>query len=125
MGDDRAPKISTAQQRVYLAKAARVALRSSMTHKHGCLIVHSDGTILYDGYNHHHHSLNLTHKFSIHAEEDALYKAKKQKAKLTNCEMYVVRIGSPNEFKYSKPCSGCALEIQKCGIRKVYYSISA
>jgi tRNA(Arg) A34 adenosine deaminase TadA len=123
--DDRPPKISTARQRVYLAKAARVALRSTMTHKHGCVIVHSDGTILYDGYNH--HDLQLNHKFSIHAEIDALYKAKRQKQRLTDCEMYVVRIGSHRinaGLKYSKPCPGCATEIEKCGIRKVYYSVN-
>lgn len=105
---------------MYLAKAARVALRSTMTHRHGCIIVHSDGTILYDGYNH--HDLPLNHKFSIHAEIDALYKAKRQKQRLTDCEMYVVRIGYDG-LKYSKPCPSCASEIEKCGIRKVYYSV--
>ena len=96
-----------------------------MTHKHGCIIVHSDGTILYDGYNH--HDLQPNFNFSIHAKIDALFKARRQKERLTDCEMYVVRIGSPritDTLKYSKPCPGCPTEIEKCGIRKVYYSVN-
>lgn len=117
--DGIAPKPSTVRQRLYLAKAARAALKSCMTHKHGCVIVASDGTVVCEGYNH--HKIHMNHKYSIHAEVDALYKAKKQRWKLADCEMYVVRIG-PGRLKYSKPCHDCAAVIERHGIRRVYYS---
>lgn len=121
--DEIPPRPCSEKQRIFMEKAARVAMKSTMTHQHGCIIVGSDGTILYEGYNH--HKFHMSHTFSIHAEVDALYKAKKGKYKLTDCEMYVVRIG-PQKFdhclKYSKPCPNCTKEIQKNGIKRVYYS---
>lgn len=114
------PKASTERQRLYMARAARMALKSIMTHKHGCVLVAADGMIVSEGYNH--HKVHMSHKFSIHAEVDALHKAKKRlRKRLAECEMYVVRIG-PGRLKYSKPCLDCAQEIERHGIRRVYYS---
>lgn len=118
--DDVSPKLSTERQRHYLARAARVAMKSSMTHQHGCVIVASDGTVLCEGYNH--HKVHMSHRFSVHAEVDALRKAKKHPQKLSECEMYVVRVSKSGFLKYSRPCEDCAQEIEKYGVRKVYYS---
>ena len=66
---------------------------------------------------------------TIHAEVDAILKAKKkskkQKYDLADADMYVVRIGSIRmdyPLKYSRPCPDCAKAISKHGLRRVYYS---
>lgn len=92
-----------------------------MTHRHGCVIVAGDGTVVSEGYNH--HRMAMSHKFSIHAEVAALHRAKHAKTRLADCEMYVVRLGlGPSALKYSKPCDDCVREITKWGIRRVYFS---
>jgi tRNA(Arg) A34 adenosine deaminase TadA len=105
------------KQHLYMERAAKVATKSTMTHRHGCVVVASDGSV-FEGYNH--HGVYMSHRFSIHAEIHALYKAKKYQYPLT--EMYVVRINKGGTLKYSRPCSGCQLEILKFGIPKVYFS---
>jgi deoxycytidylate deaminase len=117
------PKESNDRQEFFLNKAAQMAFRSTMGHRHGCIIVDKDHhTIISTGFNHTY--IHLYHKFSIHAEVDALQKIKKN-LDLSNCEMYVVRIG-PHGFplKLSKPCEGCTKIILQSGIGKVYYSWS-
>lgn len=115
------PRPSTWRQRQFLAKAARAAQKSSMTHRHGCIIVAADGTIVSEGFNH--HRMAMSHRFSIHAEVAALHRAKRAKTRFTDCEMYVVRLGpGPSALKYSRPCEDCVHEITKSGIRRVYYS---
>lgn len=103
---------------MYMERAARVASKSTMTHRHGCVVVASDGSV-FEGYNH--HGIFMSHRYSIHAEIHALYKAKKYPYPLV--EMYVVRINKQGSLKYSLPCGDCQLEIQKFGIPKIYYSI--
>jgi len=115
------PKLSTSRQQAYLDRAARVAEKSTMTHRHGCVIVNCDGVVISEGYNH--HRIAMSHKYSIHAEISALYKAKRSRTKLSQCEMYIVRLGpSGDVLKYSMPCEQCASEITKAGIRRVYFS---
>ena len=117
MADDA--RSCTGRQLLFFQRAARAAQRSSMTHKHGCVIVFSDGNTVC---GHNHHDIHLTHSFSIHAEVDAMYKASKSRH-LRDCHMYVVRIGvDANTLKLSRPCSACRKKIEKVGIRKVYYS---
>lgn len=64
--------------------------------------------------------------FSIHAEAGALHQLKGLSRKyLSDCEMYVVRIGTAYmnyPLKLSKPCSKCTRCIESMGIRRVYYS---
>jgi deoxycytidylate deaminase len=121
--DESEPKYTTDKQRFFLDKAARAAMKSSMGHKHGCVIV-KDNTILAEGYNH--FFTHMCHKFSIHAEVDAINKAKKKyKHLFTDVEMYVVRIGTEKFnhcLKYSKPCCDCQQAIMKSNIKRVYYS---
>jgi deoxycytidylate deaminase len=122
--DDIPPKATTDRQRFFLDRAARAAMKSTMTHKHGAIIVKNDD-IIAEGHNH--HFIHMCHKFSIHAEVDAMRKAKKIH-NLYECELYVVRIG-PRSFdhclKYSKPCCDCQKAILKHGIKKAYYSTNS
>lgn len=121
--DDRPPKIIKEKQRHYLERAAQIASKSTMTHKHGAVLV-KDGVIVCEGVNH--YFSQMCHQYSVHAEVDALKKAKKKFKQFTSdMEMYVVRIG-PEAFdyclKYSKPCENCQKAIEKSGLKKVYYS---
>jgi deoxycytidylate deaminase len=117
MADDA--RSCTGRQRLFFQQAARAAQQSSMTHKHGCVIVFPKGDTV-SGWNH--HDIHLTESFSIHAEIDALYKASKA-GKLHDTHMYVVRIGvDANTLKLSRPCSACRQKIESVGIRKIFYS---
>lgn len=121
--DEMQPRNINSKHLTYLEKAARLASKSTMTHKHGCVLVNEeDGTIVSQGYNR--NTTIMCHTFSIHAEVDALMKLKKKvnKSILPKCVMYIVRIGPTHEFKYSKPCENCKKAILKYGIKNVYYS---
>ncbi len=122
--DDVPPKNSDARQEYFLKKAACIATRSTMTHRHGCIIVNKTGEVISEGYNHVY--LHMYHKFSMHAEVACLSKMKRSKD-LTDCTMYVVRIGTDNmgkPLKYSRPCQDCSRAIIKSGLKKIYYSTS-
>jgi dCMP deaminase len=121
--EDRQTKNCKEKQDYFLKKAATYAVRSNVkNHKHGCVIV-KDGEVIADGFNH--HVNHYEHTFTIHAEVDALTKVKKLKNILSECELYVVRIGTDlmgNPLKYSRPCVNCTKAILKAGIKKVYFS---
>lgn len=120
--DEMPAKSTTDKQRVFLERAARLAMKSTMTHQHGCVLV-LNGEIIAEGFNH--VSTHMYHRFSVHSEVDALQKAKRYRHQLADAEMYVVRIASgkfDHCLKYSKPCSGCQTAILKYGVKKVYYS---
>jgi deoxycytidylate deaminase len=112
-------KNSNDRQRYYLDVAAKIALKSPMGHKHGAILVYK-GKIISTGHNY--YFLNS----SIHAEVAALSCIRgKQKHILSDCELYVVRIGPDkynNPLKYSKPCCNCQNAILKHNIKKAFYS---
>ncbi len=58
---------------------------------------------------------------SIHAEVDAIIKAKTD---LKGMDMMVIRINKQNQFRLAKPCKHCRMYLEHVGIRRVYYSIS-
>jgi deoxycytidylate deaminase len=121
------PRQPDERQEYFLKKAAQIAFRSNLVQRHGCLIVNSQtDEILSSGFNHTY--IHMYHKFSCHAEYDALRKVKKN-IDLANSEMYVVRIGgvrlaSDTDLKMSKPCEGCKKLILRANIGRVYYSWS-
>lgn len=124
--DNEPIKTANDRQSYFLTRAMNVAQRSSCKqHKHGCVIV-KNNEIIAEGFNH--TNTHLYHKFSIHAEVDALSKLPHNKKYMADCEMYVVRINScftnssKNWLKFSRPCDGCSKAIQKSGLKKVYYS---
>lgn len=148
------------RQSDWIKMCINLALRSDLTHKHGCVIV-KDDVIVSSGFNHKscdksyydgsiransrnrvNNDKNRPQKcvYSTHAEMAAIKGAKKKN--LCDSDMYVVRIGpkccnrhlSPSTnmsavedpsmcyLKYSHPCETCVKLIEKCGIRRVYYS---
>lgn len=123
--DQSVPKDCDSRQEYFLKRAAAVATRSSMNHRHGCVIVNKAGEVVSEGYNN--TFVHMYHKYSTHAEVACLSKMKRNKKILSECEMYIVRIGTDgmgNPLKYSKPCPDCTKAILKSGIRKVFYSTS-
>lgn len=117
--DDMRVKTSSDRQRYFLEIAAKIAMKSPMGHKHGAIIVYK-GKIIGTGHNYY-----FAH-FSIHAEVSALSCIKKRyKHLLSDCELYVVRIGPDkynNPLKYSKPCCNCQNAILKHNIKRAFYS---
>lgn len=107
----------------YCEFAANIAKKSMMQHQHGCVIVRGKQVIA-EGINESFEHFN--HQFSMHAEVNALNKIKqKDKRFLSQCTMYIVRIGPPSKsgmYKMSKPCLNCMKSIMDMGIGRVYYS---
>ena len=107
----------------YFQIAADVAKKSTMTQKHGCVIVHRKN-VLSTGYN-----ISSCNKpgVSLHAEVNAIIKIKHLANILPECDLYIVRIGQVSmgcPLKYSKPCSKCSDFIKENKIKKVYYSLN-
>lgn len=119
--DDNAVRDINEKHDYFLKKAMNIAFKSTCPNqKHGCVIV-KDGDIISEGYNH--QKIHMYHKCSVHAEVDALFKC--QKKPLTDCDMYVVRLGPSSlgfPLKYSRPCPDCTKAIQKAKLRRVFYS---
>ena len=69
-----------------------------------------------------------SHQYSMHAEVSAIQNLKKNKMGGYNHKedftMIVVRIcGKDGDYtRCSKPCIGCQKEIEKMGIKRVFYS---
>jgi deoxycytidylate deaminase len=101
-------------------RALQLAGKSSMNQKHGAVILGRNGEIIGEGFNH--FSSFMCHSWSCHAEIAALLSIKNKKEKLVDATLVVVRLGSDNEPKLSKPCDKCRKEINKFGIKKVFYS---
>jgi deoxycytidylate deaminase len=124
--DDNVIKSCNEKQATFLDRALQLARKSTCnSQRHGCVIVRGDD-IIAEGYNH--TDVHLYHKFSVHAEVDALSKVKRDRKYLSKCDLYVVRIGTDrmgNPLKYSKPCHDCSKAIEKSGIRNIYYSSNA
>jgi len=112
--------IAKIRHETYLQLAANVAKKSTMTQKHGCVIVYKK-EIIATGYN----TMPVAFQESLHAEIDAIKKLKHRQYLLKDCELYIVRIAPDslnNVLKYSKPCPNCTKVINFNKIRKVYYS---
>jgi deoxycytidylate deaminase len=113
-------------QRKWLSQCIKLALRSELTHKHGCVIVNrKTDEVISQGFNY--NSKNHHCVTSMHAETAAIKNAKKRMIR-NECDMYVVRLRKSNnnrEFGYSKPCPTCTREIlSKTKITHIYYSIN-
>jgi deoxycytidylate deaminase len=107
----------------FLEAARHVATQSSMLHRHGCVIVYG-GQIIAKACNVHCCSPSASGLWSIHAEVNAIRKVKSRRI-LSECDMYIVRIGPEAAgfpFKLSKPCRHCQTIIEEVGVRTVFYS---
>jgi deoxycytidylate deaminase len=106
-----------------------IAIEESKNSDHkqrvGCVIFNKK-RILSKGYNSSQKSVkNLHPKFqkfpySVHAEVDAIIKAKKD---LKGSSILVVRINKHDQLRLSKPCQNCMKYIEYVGIKKIFYSI--
>ena len=113
------------RERQYLDEAAKIAMKSSMRHKHGCIARYGKSVVA-SGFNHETNS-GLNEVWSLHAEAEVLkglrrvYKDNKQK--IQKCKVYVVRISNDTDiYKMSKPCEICKRRLEEMGIREIYYS---
>jgi len=61
-------------------------------------------------------------RFSVHAEMDAIIKAKTE---LYGASLLVVRISQSNTFCLAKPCKHCFTHIIASGIKNIFYSINS
>ena len=105
----------------FIDVAIKEANKSTMLHKHACVIVNKKKIVACA----HNVYLNST-AYSIHAETNAINQLKKYTQKdIKHCAMYVVRIGPNMTMKYSKPCTNCMRTINTLGISKVYYSTTS
>ena len=110
----------------FLEAARQVATRSSMLHRHGCVIVH-EGQIIAKACNVSCCAPSASGPWSVHAEVNAIRKVKSRRI-LAQCDMYIVRIGPERAgfpLKMSKPCQHCRAVIQEVGVRTVFYSWDA
>lgn len=116
------------KQQEYINKCVELAQMSTLTHKHGCVVVNNKtNTIIGRGYNK--KVTNYSIMTSIHAEVDAIKNAgSKMRFRKGTYDMYIIRLGSPHGYniKYSKPCEQCSIFImKKCtNIRNVFYTVN-
>ena len=117
--DETDVKNISSKQQYYFYIASQIALKSDMKQKHGAVLVYKKD-IISTGYNY------IFSTYSIHAEVSAIANLKgKEKELLSECELYVVRIGPKklsNILKYSKPCVACQNYIRKNFIKNTFYS---
>jgi len=104
---------------IYIEKAIKLAEKSTMLKKHGCIIV-KNNKILGEGYN---KRINtMKNMYSIHAEISAIQDAKKHLKDIKDSTLYVVRINNENILDKSCPCIKCKNAILSNNISKIYYS---
>ena len=106
----------------FVDDAVEAAKKSTMLQRHGCVIIYKNKSIA-TGTN----TTVYTCGFSIHAEVDAIKKAKKvlTKSEMKNSKLIVVRIGQDSmdhPLKYSKPCPSCMKCIKNNGIKQIFYT---
>ena len=104
--------------------AKEEALKSDYKIKLGCVILDKN-KVISRGHNYKQKSVKsltkkfLYYEFSIHAEVDAIIKARTD---LKGMTLVVVRINNSGELMYAKPCEHCQMYINFVGIKKVFYS---
>ena len=57
-------------------------------------------------------------KGSVHAEVDAIIKAKRD---LKNMSILIIRVNKNNQLRYSRPCEHCRMYLEYVGIKKIYF----
>lgn len=110
----------------WLKKAVEEAKKSTFNPRVGAVIFNK-GKFISSGHNDPNRSIKKHHpkyrktKYSIHAEVDAIIKAKTD---LKGKSILVVRINNKNQFRLSRPCKYCMEYLKYIGIKRCYYSIS-
>jgi deoxycytidylate deaminase len=105
-----------------IEKLKKIANRSCLLHKHGACLM--KGTkIISMGCNKYFKIWDfegIKVKTTIHAEMETI--ANSYKKYVRGMDMMIIRIGSSNTLRNSRPCSSCIETMKRKGIRKVYYS---
>jgi deoxycytidylate deaminase len=107
-----------------LKKAIDEAKKSEHKHRIGAVIfnkkiVYSTGRNFPCKAVKHLHPKYTKYPDSIHAEIDAIIKARKD---VTNCSILVIRINKKEEIRYCFPCKYCIKYLKYVGIKNIYYS---
>lgn len=104
----------------FIQLAKNLARKSQLSRHHGAVITKGK-RVIGSGVN----SFNKRahNKWSIHAEENAIYDALNKGISLSGAKLYVVRLNRANQTKNSKPCNYCARLIIKVKIIDLYYTI--
>lgn len=109
----------------FLEKACRLAEKSPLSFKLGCVAVLA-GKIIESGYNSFKNSSSnifIKNSCSCHAEMDVLHKCSKKKGfnKFNKITLYIARINNHNNLRASKPCMVCLKYINQKNIKKIVY----
>lgn len=108
----------------FINEAIKEALKSTHIFKIGAVIFDKN-KIISRGHNYSCKSVKsyntkfVKWKGSIHAEVDAIIKARKP---LKGLSILVIRINKNGKLGLAKPCKNCTKYINHVGIRKVFYS---
>lgn len=111
----------------WIKLAVEEAKKSTFNPKVGAVIFNKN-IFVSSGHNYANRSIKKHHpkyrktKYSIHAEVDAIIKAKTD---LKNKSIIVIRINNKNQFRLSRPCNFCIEYLKYVGIKRIYYSISS
>lgn len=108
-----------------IVAASCEAMKSEYKLQMGCIIFNKK-KILSVGYNQVRSSTKIHPKYlafkeSVHAEVDAIIKARKE---LKGASLLVVRVNKKHQLRNAKPCNKCMEYIKEIGIKRIYYSIS-
>lgn len=110
----------------WLKKAVEEAKKSTFIPKVGAVIFNK-GEFISFGHNYANRSIKKHHpkyrksKYSLHAEVNAIIKAKTD---LNGKSILVIRINNKDQFRLARPCKHCMEYLKYAGIKNCYYSIS-
>jgi deoxycytidylate deaminase len=109
----------------FLEKASRLAEKSPLAFKLGCVAV-LGGKIIETGYNSYKNSCSnqfIKNACSCHAEMDVLHKCGKKHGfnKFNKITLYIARVNNHNNLRTSRPCSECLKYIKKVNVKKIVY----
>lgn len=110
--------------KVVIKRAVEEAEKSNHTHRVGAVIF-KNKSVISAGRNFssrsakHLHPRFMKWKYSIHAEADAIMKARQD---LKGCSMFVVRLNKNGKMLMAKPCKICRNYLNYIGISRVYYT---
>ncbi len=112
----------------FINRAVGVALTSTCRWRHGSVIAKGSRLVAYSA-NVHRNSPEVTHaESSWHAEEAALRALHRATGatygigQFKGYTLYVARVNTKNEPKFSRPCVNCWKLIAGSGITGVYYT---